>query len=132
MKPAKFPRLDTNKIRIKSTHNLCKKVYFGTKEAADEHIKKRSTDKNAKPAESYLCHKCNAWHITSWTSPDVDKVFKEHDQMIDEFIEEYYQAVEANNQIIKKVFEKAQETEINYYNVLNELIKLKRKYAVPL
>lgn len=70
-------------IKIFETKNICKKVYFGTKEAAEFHIIKRATEEDAKTARSYLCHKCNCWHITSWTAPDVEGVIAEMNAHID-------------------------------------------------
>ena len=55
---------------------LCKKVYFGTKEEADRHIEKinKTSVRDKKPVRSYLCHKCHCWHLTSWDAPDILKI----------------------------------------------------------
>lgn len=70
-------------IKIFETKNICKKVYFGTKEAADIHIARRSKEEKAKPATSYLCHKCSCWHITSWTAPDIHQLIEDINAEID-------------------------------------------------
>jgi len=103
-------------LKIYETKNVCKKVYFGTKEAAEDHIKKLANSTNARPAQAYLCHKCNSWHITSWTAPDY-KMWEEHfnkevervnrdldivfDEMQDEFNDMQRQLIDARHEIIR-------------------------------
>lgn len=63
--------------KIKIDGSYCKKVSFATKKDADWHIQKKSQSDNAKPAQSYLCHRCNAWHITSWINEDFVHLIKQ-------------------------------------------------------
>lgn len=59
--------------KLQPDAQVCKKVYFGTKEAADEHIVRvqRVSTRDKVPVRSYLCHKCHTWHLTSWDAPDM-------------------------------------------------------------
>ena len=60
----------------------CKKVSFGTKQYADAYITKlqKTSQREKVPVASYLCTKCNCWHLTSWQQPDIDKLIKEFNQ----------------------------------------------------
>jgi hypothetical protein len=99
-------------IKIFETKNICKKVYFGTKEAADKHIARRSKEEKAKPATSYLCHKCNCWHTTSWTAPDIHQVIEEINDEIDRL-----------NEWTEQEYEKDTRTLSNALNQTLDLIK---------
>lgn len=76
--PRKIARIVETKIR-------CKKVYFGTKEAADNYVTKlqKNSKRDKIPVRSYLCSKCNCWHLTSWEAPDITKIFEEVNDEID-------------------------------------------------
>jgi len=47
--------------------NSCKKTYFATQKAADFYIEKlqKSSNRQKVPVNSYLCPKCNLWHLSS-------------------------------------------------------------------
>ncbi|MFZ4415013.1 MAG: hypothetical protein ACOYOV_18145 [Bacteroidales bacterium] len=115
------------KIKIRETSNVCKKVYFGTKEIADAFIKKRSWEKNARPATSYLCHKCNCWHLTSWESPDVERFIKEIQSDIDILDEEYTRQYENDCKHIEFCLKQIQDYEIASNNMLRENKKLREE-----
>lgn len=71
---------------LHATKNVCKKVYFGTEKAANEHIAKlQQTSKRDKvPVRAYLCYRCNCWHLTSWEAPDIDLFIKHINEEVDE------------------------------------------------
>jgi len=71
-------------LKLFETKNVCKKVYFATKAAADYHIKKKSGEGGSRPAHSYLCFKCNCWHITSWTELDINAFIDQFNSEVDE------------------------------------------------
>ena len=58
---------------IKIDGDYCKKSSFGTQKFADDYIVKlqKSSNRDKKPVESYLCAKCMNWHITSWEPLDI-------------------------------------------------------------
>lgn len=120
-------RPNFKKLRIKETSNVCKKVYFGTKEIADAFIKKRSGEKNARPATSYLCHRCNCWHLTSWEAPDVEKFIKEIQEDIDILDEEYTKQYEHDFQHIEFCLEQIQKISITNHNLSLENAKLQKE-----
>lgn len=47
--------------------NRCKKVYFATEHDALFYISKinKTSNRAKKPVRTYLCNKCNSWHLTS-------------------------------------------------------------------
>ena len=48
--------------------NDCKKTKFASREIADSHVKKFNESirkRETTPIRSYLCEKCNCWHVTS-------------------------------------------------------------------
>ena len=51
----------------------CKKVKFINQEFADSYVAKlqKTSKRNRKPIRSYLCPKCNVWHITSAEEKDL-------------------------------------------------------------
>ena len=57
----------------------CKKVSFGTKQYADAYITKlqKTSQREKVPVASYLCPRCNCWHLTSWATPDIEKLMRE-------------------------------------------------------
>ena len=45
---------------------ICKKTSYSTENFANEDLKRlQSSKRNNIPTRSYLCHKCNTWHLTS-------------------------------------------------------------------
>lgn len=77
-----------NKIaHFNPTKNVCKKVYFGTMEEADKHIAKlqKESKREKVPVRSYLCPKCNCWHLTSWSAPDIEHFVEQINREIDAF-----------------------------------------------
>jgi len=62
--------------------NICKKTAYSTKEFADDDIKRfQKKNRINKPTKSYLCQRCNMWHITSNNSvlfEKIDKLEKEN------------------------------------------------------
>ena len=51
----------------------CKKVKFINQEFADSYVAKlqKTSKRSRKPIRSYLCTKCNVWHITSAEEKDL-------------------------------------------------------------
>ena len=69
------------KSKLTADGKYCKKVSFSTQEYAESYIEKlHKTSKREKtPVNSYLCTRCNCWHLTSWQSPDIEKLMREVD-----------------------------------------------------
>ena len=65
--------------KITENGKYCKKVSFATQEYADAYITKlqKTSQREKVPVASYLCTKCNCWHLTSWQQPDIDKLMRE-------------------------------------------------------
>ena len=129
MKEPKIKRFNLTRLKIKETGNVCKKVYFATQKDADEYISKlQKTSKREKvPVNSYLCERCKAWHLTSWSTPDVKKVIEDINSDINTIIDEYNESLEHNETQLKKDFEHLQKFEIEYLNLNLENQKLKIK-----
>ena len=129
MKPPEIKRVNLDRLRIKTTGNVCKKVYFGTQKDADEYIEKlQKTSKRDKvPVHSYLCERCMCWHLTSWSAPDIEKVIKETNEEINELIEEYNLSIEDWLVWFKAADKVFQDMEIENHNLRWELAKLKTK-----
>jgi len=117
------------RLKIHSTSNVCKKVYFGTKEVADAFILKRSKEGDARPATAYLCHRCNCWHLTSWETPDIDKLIKEIQNDIDMIQEEYERQYQEDINHIDYCLTKYQKMEIEVNNLRLENFKLKHEIS---
>lgn len=127
MKPIALKRPNFKFLKIKETSNVCKKVYFGTKQVADDFILKRSKEKDARPATSYLCHKCNCWHITSWEAPDITHFIKQVNEEIEAIENEYYRQYDQDNDHIEFCLKSVQSTQIALANLRLENYKLKNQ-----
>lgn len=129
MKPPEIKRINPEKLRIKETGNYCKKVYFGTQKDADEYIAKlQKTSKRDKvPVNSYLCERCKCWHLTSWTQLDIDKVLKEQDEKINDFIVDYNFALDDYMKWFRVASEEYQKMIIENHNLKYELAKLQKQ-----
>ena len=54
---------------------ICKKTSYSTENFANEDLKRLQTSKrNNIPTRSYLCDKCNTWHLTSDNKVLFDKI----------------------------------------------------------
>jgi len=127
MKPPSLKRPNFKFLKIKETSNVCKKVYFGTKKIADDFIKKRSNEKDARPATSYLCHLCNCWHITSWEAPDIVHFIKQVNEDIEAIEREYYKQYDQDNDHIEFCLRASQDATIIVANLRLENYKLKKQ-----
>ena len=101
---------------IKPEKEYCKKVAFGTKEAADYYLVKikRNSKREKVPERSYLCYKCNCWHLTSWEAPDIELLFVQ----INSEIEELNKSIEKQYELDSGVMSQA----------VNELVQLRKDY----
>lgn len=116
-------------LKITADTKRCKKVSFGTKEFADAYIAKlqKESKREKKPINSYLCVKCNCWHLTSWEQVDVMKFVKETNEELEEIIKIYNSEYEKDVEMLGKVETILQNTLIENNNLKLENYKLKHK-----
>ena len=99
---------------IRADKEYCKKVAFGTKRDADLYIAKikKESKRDKIPARSYLCYKCNTWHLTSWEAPDIENLICQINEDIDSLNADLEREYEKDTRFLSKA--------------LNEVIDLKR------
>lgn len=126
-----------SKLKVISDGKYCKKVSFGTKKIADDYIDKlqKESTRDKVPVNSYLCTKCNCWHLTSWEQVDINKFVKDFNAKVDEFIDEYNDNFNADVKNLSEVANILEEALIERNNAMfenyklkHELEKLKKKY----
>ena len=105
-----------NHIRA-DKEGYCKKVYFGSKQQADNYIAKlqKESTRSKVPVRSYLCYKCNSWHLTSWEAPDIENLICQINEDIDCLNADLEREYENDTRIMS--------------TALNDVIDLKRNYT---
>ena len=102
---------------IRADKEYCKKVYFGTRQQADSYIAKiqKESTRQKVPVRSYLCFRCNSWHLTSWEAPDIENLIGQINAEID---------------CLNADMEKQYEHDIRILSTaLNEVIELRRNFT---
>ena len=81
-------------FELKTNKKYCKKVSFATQEDADYYINKlqKTSTRDKVPINSYLCVKCNCWHLTSWEQVDLNKFTEDTNAELKEVFDEYDKA----------------------------------------
>ena len=95
MKRYKLPKKALFKdFELKLNKKYCKKVSFATQEDADYYINKlqKTSTRDKVPINSYLCVKCNCWHLTSWEQVDLNKFTEDTNAELKEVFDEYEEA----------------------------------------
>lgn len=102
---------------IRADEEYCKKVAFGTKKDADFYLEKikKESKRDKIPERSYLCYKCNTWHLTSWEAPDIENLICQINEDIDCLNSDLELQYEQDTRIMSKA--------------INELIELRRSYT---
>ena len=122
-------RQNLTRLKIKETGNYCKKVYFGTQEMADAYIAKlnKTSTREKVPVESYLCHTCNCWHLTSWQSPDIAKFIDDTNAELDAFRADYDYVFEHNMQVMDYMAKLYQDAQIEIANLKVDNFRLQKQ-----
>ena len=81
-------------FELKTDKKYCNKVSFATQEDADYYINKlqKTSTRDKVPINSYLCVKCNCWHLTSWEQVDLNKFTEDTNAELKEVFDEYDKA----------------------------------------
>lgn len=123
-------------FELKSNKKYCKKVSFATQADADYYIDKlqKTSTRDKVPINSYLCTKCNCWHLTSWEQVDLNKFVEDTNNELKEVFEEYYSAFNDFSKTTKFIFDELEKALIERNNATlenrilkKEVEKLKRK-----
>lgn len=122
-------RHNFSKLRISLDGKYCKKVSFGTKKVADEYIAKlqKESTREKVPVNSYLCTKCNCWHLTSWEIVDISKIIKYINEEVAKIAFDYNTDFDKVLIKFKTIADGLEEVQIENSNLKLENYKLKHE-----
>ena len=126
-----FKRHNISKLKLTEDGKYCKKVSFATQKFADTYIEKlqKTSTRRKVPINSYLCTKCNCWHLTSWEVVDISKVVRELNDELRKIEDEYNENYDKNLKILKDVELKIQDLIIESNNHKLENYKLRKRLS---
>lgn len=121
--------MNISKLKFNSEMIYCKKTSFGTKAFADEYLAKieRESKRPKIPIRSYLCPKCNNWHLTSWEAVDIDNVAETIQADLDAIQETYEAQFEEDMKQMKLATTSLENVNVFYHNMRLENVKLKKE-----
>ena len=130
MKRYKLPKKALFKnFELKLNKKYCKKVSFATQADADYYIDKlqKTSTRDKIPVNSYLCPKCNCWHLTSWEQIDLNKFVSDTNKELKEVFEEYDEAVTDMVKVTDTILIELENALIERNNAYLESKKLKKE-----